>query len=115
MTSRRGFLGFLGGAAAFALDPERALWVPGAKTISVPALPSIPVSYRLLLNPAVGGLVSEHWSVVDQLKSAMYFSETFYINQRNAFPLPLSPRLPRAERHSLARRLGVDPGQLVLK
>lgn len=31
---RRGFLGVLG---AFALDPERALWVPGAKKISVPA------------------------------------------------------------------------------
>lgn len=35
--SRRGFLSALGGvAAAFALDPERALWVPGAKTISIP-------------------------------------------------------------------------------
>lgn len=32
---RRAFLASLG--AAFALDPERALWVPGAKTISVPA------------------------------------------------------------------------------
>lgn len=35
MTSRRSFLATLAGA--FALDPERALWVPGAKTISVPA------------------------------------------------------------------------------
>ncbi len=35
MTSRRTFLAALG--AAFALDPERLLWVPGAKTISVPA------------------------------------------------------------------------------
>jgi hypothetical protein len=39
--TRRSFFGTLGGAAAaFALDPERALWVQGAKTISVPA-PSI--------------------------------------------------------------------------
>lgn len=34
---RRGFLGALIGGAAFALDPERALWVRGAKTFSVPA------------------------------------------------------------------------------
>lgn len=33
--SRRGFLGALLGAAV--LDPERLLWVPGAKLISVPA------------------------------------------------------------------------------
>ena len=37
--SRRRFLALLGTAApAFALDPERALWVPGAKTISIPAV-----------------------------------------------------------------------------
>lgn len=35
---RRGFLGLLGGLAAGAvLDPERLLWVPGAKLISIPA------------------------------------------------------------------------------
>ena len=34
--NRRGFFGVLAGAAAFALDPERALWVLGAKTISIP-------------------------------------------------------------------------------
>jgi hypothetical protein len=32
-------------AAAFALDPERALWVPGAKTISVPK----PAPFRCLV------------------------------------------------------------------
>lgn len=38
MTSRRGFLGLLGaGVAGMVLDPERLLWVPGAKTISIPA------------------------------------------------------------------------------
>ena len=37
MTSRRGFLSFIGAALASAtLDPERLLWVPGAKTISIP-------------------------------------------------------------------------------
>ncbi len=35
MTTRRGFLAAV--TAAFALDPERALWVPGAKMISIPA------------------------------------------------------------------------------
>ncbi len=38
MTSRRGFLSFLGAAVATAtLDPERLLWVPGAKVYSIPA------------------------------------------------------------------------------
>jgi hypothetical protein len=38
MQSRRGFLGLLGAFAAGAvLDPERLLWIPGAKTISIPA------------------------------------------------------------------------------
>lgn len=36
--NRRGFFGTLfGGAAAMALDPERLLWVPGKKLISIPA------------------------------------------------------------------------------
>jgi hypothetical protein len=33
MTSRRGFLAALAGAA---LDPDRLLWVPGRKLISIP-------------------------------------------------------------------------------
>lgn len=41
MTSRRGFLGAI--AAALVLDPERALWVPGAKKIFLPPAPR-PVS-----------------------------------------------------------------------
>lgn len=36
--NRRGFLSaLLGTGAAMMLDPERLLWVPGAKTISIPA------------------------------------------------------------------------------
>lgn len=35
--NRRGFLGLLGAAAAgIALDPERLLWTPGKKLISIP-------------------------------------------------------------------------------
>ena len=40
--NRRSFLSMLGvGAAATAFDPERLLWVPGVKTIFVPAPPRI--------------------------------------------------------------------------
>lgn len=43
--TRRGLLAALGG---FALDPERLLWRPGAKLISIPALiPSFPPSVRV--------------------------------------------------------------------
>ncbi len=42
MIDRRGFLGALGAFAAGAvLDPERLLWVPGRKTIFVPAKPIV--------------------------------------------------------------------------
>ena len=35
--TRRGLLGlFVGAAAAATFDPERALWVPGRKLISIP-------------------------------------------------------------------------------
>jgi hypothetical protein len=37
--NRRSFIASLTAAAAgFALDPERLLWIPGAKTISIPKL-----------------------------------------------------------------------------
>ncbi len=39
MLNRRGFLSFLGAAVASAtLDPERLLWVPGAKVYSLPSV-----------------------------------------------------------------------------
>ena len=44
--NRRSFLGLSSAAlAAFALDPERLLWVPGAKTILIPA-PSLDRYFR---------------------------------------------------------------------
>ena len=47
--NRRSFLsGFIGAAAALTLDPERLLWVPGAKTIFVP-----PVGNRFLTTEMV--------------------------------------------------------------
>lgn len=52
--NRRGFLGALGAAIAGAtLDPERALWVPGRKLISVPA--ATPFGLRVQYFYVVGG------------------------------------------------------------
>ncbi len=49
--NRRGFLGAAAAAvAALAIDPERLLWVPGAKTIFIPpAVSSSADIYRLWL------------------------------------------------------------------
>lgn len=61
--NRRGFLGSIAAfAAACALDPERALWVSGAKTISIPAprlevIHTIPVNL-LPISFAVGDIIT---------------------------------------------------------
>lgn len=48
--NRRGFLSLFGiGAAAVALDPERLLWVPGRKLISIPAPDPARLRFRLAL------------------------------------------------------------------
>lgn len=42
LTTRRGFFGSLAGlAAGMALDPERALWIPGRKAYSIPRVISL--------------------------------------------------------------------------
>lgn len=54
--NRRGFLGTLAGlAATAALDPERLLWTPGKKLISVPSgivKPGLPIGYAISDIPA---------------------------------------------------------------
>jgi len=45
--NRRGFLGSLFGAAAIAADPEKLLWVPGAKKIFIPPA-SVPLAFTEL-------------------------------------------------------------------
>jgi hypothetical protein len=51
--NRRGFLSFLGAAAGTAvLDPERMLWVPGAKLISIPR--PRPPAFTVLFHPHGG-------------------------------------------------------------
>ena len=49
MLNRRGFLVSL--AAALTLDPERLLWVPGKRVISIPR----PVLYRVPVEVFAGG------------------------------------------------------------
>lgn len=64
--NRRGFLAAVSGAAAaFALDPERALWVPGRKKIFIPkprVLPIVSVS-QLSIEMAPGV-----WKAIGSLK-----------------------------------------------
>lgn len=48
MQTRRGFLGLL--AAGLALDPERLLWRPGAKLISVPAPRLLPLHRKWIVD-----------------------------------------------------------------
>lgn len=49
MPSRRGFLSFLGAAVASAtLDPERLLWVPGAKVYSIPVVRYFRVPFNVV-------------------------------------------------------------------
>ncbi len=62
MNTRRGFLSALlgGTAAAMVLDPEKLLWRPGEKLISIPK-PAIP-SY--LENPILGDI---YWSPKDEI------------------------------------------------
>ncbi len=51
---RRGFLGALfSGAAALALDPEMALWVPRQKLISIPSAPILPPGYGEIVRQEV--------------------------------------------------------------
>ena len=60
MHSRRGFLGMLGAAAAgFALDPERALWTPGARLISIPRPAYSPTWYAAEAQRALNRALSE--------------------------------------------------------
>jgi hypothetical protein len=52
MTNRRSFL--FGMIAAAVLDPERLLWVPGAKTISIPSPPKLVESWIYFVRTADG-------------------------------------------------------------
>ena len=59
--NRRGFLGlFSGAAAALVLDPERALWIPGKKLVSIPK-PMVGVTteqLQFIINEFRGNILS---------------------------------------------------------
>ncbi len=70
--NRRGFLGLFAGAVAGAtLDPERALWIPGAKTISIPK----PQQLRMVSRYMLDGEVMEAIQSVFPICGMMAFSE----------------------------------------
>lgn len=113
MTSRRGFLASLAGAAAIALDPERALWVPGAKLISIPRPSSSPIAVRYYAT-----YDADQNAIVDVYKVGFPTREGFRFAgvhvYREAFTLIGGLVIPDDVRTSLARNLGVDPSRLVL-
>jgi hypothetical protein len=55
--TRRSLLTLLGLSPALALDPEKALWTPGKKMISIPAVGSL-LSYKDMAS--VGGIMFFH-------------------------------------------------------
>lgn len=86
--NRRGFLGFLGTAIAGAtLDPEKAMWEPGKKLISIPKPPSVilrigdvvefecfyainPVTRKIAINPETGKPFYARYAIVDHVESS---------------------------------------------
>jgi hypothetical protein len=101
--NRRGFLTSLGAAAAaFALDPERALWVPGAKTISIPAV-------RVVLAPpflALGDIVTfgdwpEPYVVMQAAQSLAEIGAARFKLHGNASYLNARARVEGARTHQL--------------
>ncbi len=65
MTSRRGFIGALLGAAV--LDPERLLWVPGKRMISIPkpAISSILQAFVYHIDVYSYKMAQEFWQSPD--------------------------------------------------
>lgn len=101
MQTRRGFLGLL--AAGLALDPERLLWRPGAKLISVPAPPRPPrerlwtgdlllingrthvVSHASEPSEFIDMLVSVHPAIRTSEGGFARVSESFALRARDAY------------------------------
>lgn len=88
--NRRGFLGFLGAAVVgAALDPEKLLWVPGRKLISIPPAPKVdafslleigdiieiegryavnPVTRQIAINPVDGSPIRQLFCVTKKVE-----------------------------------------------
>lgn len=74
--NRRGFLGSLLAAATF--DPERALWTPGKKTISIPA-PRVDNDWGKVEFMRIGGPIMDPWP---QMKITIRPPINLYIYER---------------------------------
>jgi len=75
--NRRGFLGALfgGGAAALALDPEKLLWRPGAKLISIPAIRPPSLKEIIICSTSVIDIENVKLSMGDYIPSAFVFPQ----------------------------------------
>ena len=70
--NRCGFLGLFGGAvAALTLDPEKELWVPGKKLISIPALPRIFDPSKAIL-AAVAAITEQQQFIINSFGGQIY-------------------------------------------
>lgn len=68
--NRRGFLGFLGAAIVGAtLDPEKAIWEPGRKLISIPRVSTVGTFNALYIRPAMEQIAAQiDAEIADYLK-----------------------------------------------
>jgi hypothetical protein len=109
--NRRGFLGAIGAAVAAAtLDPERALWIPGAKVYSIPA-------------PRVEVLSVRFTTIFDPMRKRMIHQFTAGRPTPNGWQcagvqiekeMDLPAEFDAETRAALARCLGFDPRALVM-
>lgn len=58
--NRRAFFGLIAGGLAAAADPDRTLWVPGRKLISIPAVRLTEDLVNLYLRPALIGIADRY-------------------------------------------------------
>jgi hypothetical protein len=87
MTSRRGFLGLLATVAAGAtLDPERLLWVPGAKLISVPAPARSMADMLREIEEYVAENMNVPWAAYVARKAAFGVSEEMWLRRKMGMP-----------------------------
>jgi hypothetical protein len=69
---RRGFLRrLLAGGAALALDPERLLWVPGEKVISIPPAP-------VIITPSMADIVAAQIEIVRPELEKLFHSSALW-------------------------------------
>jgi hypothetical protein len=94
-TTRRSLFGIVGAAlaAAFALDPDKALWVPGKKTISIPKANVRPE----LIDKWADGIIVDAMTYLGLLRPGMVAnSEAMAFGRRSlghliAADVPVSP------------------------